>query len=250
MVAVGGTGPKERLLHDAKLPPEAVKVLPYAARLAPTAPVAEHALPSPYVLAFALGCPLAVLLVVAFQPWAPPSELLRDPMAIVIERSDCCGPHLGLVSHLGVAAWTASAAIAGFGALCLACADRGIVTRFLLLAAAISFVLAADDLLMLHELVLPGLGVPELLVYALYGSAGLLHGGMALRLARQSELVLLLVALAGLGASVTMDTLGELVGIHVPIGFEDGAKLIGASFWLAFHADFAARRIGRDHAAG
>lgn len=229
-------------MHDANSASKTARSFPDAGRQAVTAQVVKRLLPSPNVLAFALGCPLVVLIVVALQPWVPPSDLLRDPMAIVMERSDCCGLHLGLASHLGVAAWTASAAIAGFGALCLARTGRA-VARFLVLAAALSLVLAADDLLMLHELVLPRLGVPELVVYALYGLAGLLHLGVAIRLARPSELVLLLLALAGLGGSVTMDTLGELVGVHVPIGFEDGAKLIGASLWLAFHADFAARGI-------
>ena len=188
--------------------------------------------------------PALALIAVAVQPWVPAHELLRDPMATVSERSACCGLHLGLVSHLGVGLWVSTAAICAFAALCLPRrpGKRRLATRFLSGAASLSAWLALDDLLMLHERVLPGLGVPELATYAVYGAAGLVHLGTALRVATPAAAgtrVLLLVAVAMLGASVVSDTVLEALGWTVPIGLEDGAKLVGIAFWLAFHTVLA-----------
>lgn len=194
--------------------------------------------------------PVAILLAVALQPWVPAHELLRDPMATVGERSDCCGLHLGLVSYLGVGLWASTAAICLFAALCLRDepAERASTVRFLVGAGLLSVWLTLDDLLMLHERVLPDLGVPELATYAVYGVAGLAHLRVALRvaspgIAAPGTRALLFVAIASLGASVVSDTILEAAGWAVPIGLEDGAKLVGITFWLAFHTALAHARL-------
>ena len=144
--------------------------------------------------------------------------------------------YAGFFSNLGLMAWGAADALGGFGWLKL---REHAATRPLAAAlgsyAALSAFLGLDDMARLHEDVIPGhLGLPEGCVYVaealMFLAFLVLNRAVLLRHAP----VILVMALAGFGASVAADILDRI--LILPIVVEDGAKLIGICNWVAVGA--------------
>lgn len=152
--------------------------------------------------------------------------LLRDPLGVA-HAGDPLPIYTGWLSHAGVLGWASSASVLAFAAARLG--RRGTWSDWVLLAggAGLSAVLCLDDMLMLHESVIPVLvGVGE--AHAMVGLAAVaaIWGSMSLRaLVRGSSFPVLLVSGGFLAASVVVD-LGYLSGLP-----EDGLKLAGISCW-------------------
>ena len=189
--------------------------------------------------------PLVLMLGVAFQPWVPPGDLLRDPLAVAEMTDNCCKVYFGAVSNLGIVLWMAGAAICLFAAAVIATADRtDVMARFLLAGGLLTGFLGFDDLFLIHENVLPAFGVPEIVTYGAYGLLGLSYLVFFWRQIFANRFVMFGVAGALLAASVTIDWV-----IHNDAAWrillEDGAKITGITAWVSFHAIAAWAALGR-----
>lgn len=190
-----------------------------------------------YVLTFA---PVIGLIAgVWSQPFVPIAELLRDPLAVAELSEDCCHVHYGFVSNIGVLVWTAGAAILLFaGLLVFRRGGPRDATVFLVSAGLFTGWLMLDDFFLVHEDVLPKLGVPQLVTYAVYMALGLVYVALSWRRILDARAAMLIVAVCLLAYSVGTD-----VFIHsdsdIRILIEDGAKLAGIAAWVSFHIEAA-----------
>lgn len=184
---------------------------------------------------------LAVVLVIAARSaGVAPHRLLQDPAA-----QYGFPPFVGLISHAGVALLVATAAILAFAAV-VGRRDAALLWA----VAALSSLLAADDLLMLHERVFPRLlGLTERLPYAAYAALGTL---ILARLPRDRRSLGLLVPLSLLGVSMGADLASDVLGVPFQrvIVVEDTAKVAGYAAWLAFWAGLAGGRLREEMTAG
>ncbi len=162
----------------------------------------------------------------------PFRALMQDPTAYLGGQA-----YVGVVSQLGIMIWVAAAATCLFGAFIAHRAGRS-GARFLLASGALSGFLGADDLLQLHEDILPLAGVPQTAVLACYAALGLAYLAAFRRDILALNPVLLALSCGFLGLSLAID----LVFAHgdVQTFAEDGAKLVGILFWGAFFVVSAA----------
>jgi hypothetical protein len=93
--------------------------------------------------------------------------------------------------------------------------------------ASLTFLLAADDALLLHETIGPSHHVPERAFYGLYAVAGLVLLLGRIRSGQRLVLAPFLLGALFLGASVVADQLWA-----DEVLFEDGFKLMGSLLWL------------------
>lgn len=190
--------------------------------------------------------PVVIMLAVAFQPWVPAGDLLRDPLAVAEMREDCCKVYFGAVSNLGILIWISGAAACLFGAAVLfARRQFSHGGLFLLSGGLFTGFLALDDMFLIHENVLPAFGVSQPVTYGAYGLLGLAYLAIGWRQIFANRFVLFGLAGGLLACSVMIDWL-----IHdesaTRILLEDGAKLIGICAWTAFHALAAINLVLRD----
>ncbi len=133
----------------------------------------------------------------------------------------------GFVSILGFAGWIVAATATGLAALA-----RPALRSALLPVCLLSALLALDDQFVLHDAVLPRIGIPEKLVLALYGALCLRALWPFLPRLLRGQLPLLAAALLAFSASLLVDAL-----IHFDTGatlfIEDMAKFTGIVFWAA-----------------
>lgn len=171
--------------------------------------------------------------------------LLQDPnmrLAHTLEAPPGARYYRGALSHLGVLLWWSAAVV---GALTYAVlrvgptSEQRATAAFFLCFAGFSALLALDDLFMLHEGVLPHhLGIPEWLVFILYGRAALLLGVGFGRFVLRSDAGLLALALGFFALSILVDE-GLLLFLNgVAQGqrtvLEEAAKLLGVVSWSLF----------------
>jgi hypothetical protein len=145
------------------------------------------------------------------------------------------GPwYAGSVSILnGLLWWTAATA-----ALVAALVLRGRRALPFFFAAALSVLLALDDLLRLHDVVYPGFGLGERYVAVGYLSAYVAYAVFSRHLSARHGRVGLLLAVVLLGVSVGADyVLQPLYGRQLLI--EDSATTLGVAVWAAVQMHFA-----------
>lgn len=159
----------------------------------------------------------------------PYLQFTRDTAAL-----RACPWYTGILSQLGVMAWTAGAAAALTGAGTLRKKpEMRPWSRYLLIGGVFSAWLALDDALMLHEVVIPRhIGLDERLVYATYIAAALAFFGANRREVLAGEWPLLAVALALLAVPAALDMLG--LTADVPELLMAGSKLAGIFSWAAY----------------
>lgn len=169
----------------------------------------------------------------------PIDKLTRDPLQ-VMDQSVC----IGFVSQLGIFIWAGTAAICLFAAYVLINrSGNAYLKNFLLASGCLSLFLGLDDVFLLHEKVLPLLGVMEKVVYILYACIILVWLATFFSDILTTEFVLLCLSLLFFGITVLMDVIAPQVDIF--FFYEDGAKLLGMMFWLAYFIRVAALSIGR-----
>jgi hypothetical protein len=122
-------------------------------------------------------------------------------------------------------------------------------------AAAFSCLLAVDDMFLLHDGLLPRLGIPEIAVFAVYVLAAFIYAGFAWRrifIAAPWHLVLTGAVFAvGLAIDVTKDLAsGPLLDSlrandQLRIMGEDGFKFIGIGCWFTLHLRAALTTLER-----
>ena len=156
---------------------------------------------------------------------------LRDPAATFHHS-----PFAGLISNIGILALVVT------GTSCLLAAHAGLLDRGLLRAIGLfSLFLALDDLLMLHEVVLPRIGISETMVFLIYGVVALVIGWRYRDELRLDEPSGLHLAIALLASSVVADKLLEMNEVEVLA--EDGLKFVGLLTWSAYWIGEAIRSI-------
>ncbi len=174
---------------------------------------------------------LAGVLVLASRMGQPLSIFLSDPVTVMEAP-----PYYGAVSNLGVLIWGVGGAIAVFSAAVLrARRANGELGWFLLASGLWTMVLAADDLFLLHETILPHyLAIPQNLVLGAYAVLGVAYLIRFWKMMAQTDWLLIGIAFAGLGLSVVFDTVLKPLEFSQQSLLEDGSKLIGIVSWTAY----------------
>lgn len=213
-------------------------------------PSRPHALPGVRVLAVlisAAGAMLIGALGAHLLLGADLEELVNDPMA-----SAGGHPLTGILSHVGVLAWWAGAAICLFAwFLVRHRGEEREMTRFLLWGGVITAYLAIDDLFMLHEdLIRRHTPLPQPLAIGLLALVVAMYLWHFRRSVVASEWLLLAAAVVAFGASLGIDflsDLGEYLGAwQTPAAatfIEDWFKLSGVFAWTAYYVRQAAKAV-------
>jgi len=192
---------------------------------------------------FAVAAAALLAAAAARQTFADPRVLFMDTIAAAELTGYCCRAYYGFVSNLGVVLWCASAGAAILAALCLASAkpvER--LTVALGLAGALSLAFGLDDLLMLHESVLPGWGAPQTLILGLYAGLVAVYVALVRRTLATPLGLFLWLALALLAASVAIDVVAASTETRTLVA-EDALKFIGITAWTVFHVRLSALAI-------
>jgi hypothetical protein len=155
----------------------------------------------------------------------PVKFLTREPAwALKQEQSFDRFYAAGLASNVGVLIWWTAVPACLLAWLVRTPGDR----RSPLLAGGLfTAVLAADDLLMVHEVWAPEYGIPEELVLAVYGAALLAFVLTQRRFLRGMTGALFVASCGWFALSLGIDQLH----IDTEGPFEDGAKLFGIVTW-------------------
>lgn len=186
-----------------------------------------------YLAAFLL--PALVLGLVILQPWFEARWMFMDVLTAARESPDCCHATYGMMSQAGLLLWSATAATALFGAFLLRVQAAPTSHQALLLyAGLLTGWLLLDDAYLLHESILPGLGVPQILIQLAYAAAALVYLWLNRTLIRQAEWPILLAAGASMAASIGLDLVVESRSDAAVI-IEDALKFYGFVLWTVFH---------------
>ncbi|HYF38036.1 MAG TPA: hypothetical protein VD930_00010 [Gemmatimonadales bacterium] len=140
--------------------------------------------------------------------------------------------YLGLFSQLGLLLWCVAAAISLFTSCFLRRINRQPDSaRLLLCFGLLTSLLLFDDLLMLHEEVIPTYGyIPEPVVLGFYGALALVCVAWFRRTLMKTGSWFLLLAIAFFAGSLMFDV-QERVYESIP---EDGLKLLGIVTWTIY----------------
>lgn len=179
-------------------------------------------------LAFVWTLGLVTLTLVGVQNTASVEELFLDPAHITGAPW-----YTGLVSNLGILAWTVACVSAAGGAWVARRAGRPTAVTFLASGALVTAVLGIDDLLQLHAVLLPETGMHPLAAKLMVAAPApwwmWLHRSEIAR----SRWLLLVAALAGFAVSVGSELLVSTRG-STRLFVEDGAKLLGVLAWAQY----------------
>lgn len=175
------------------------------------------------------------------QPWVDPKLLFMDMIAAAQASGYCCKVYWAFLSNLGVVAWCITAAVTGFAALLLWGGGKpSRAALALALAGALSLTIALDDLLMLHESVLPGFGLSQTAILLIYAGLGGAYALVQWRILLSEAGFLLVLAMGLFGLSVGVDVVVHSTSSAV-VAIEDGLKFVGIVSWMMFHIVFALR---------
>lgn len=183
--------------------------------------------------------PALILAIVAYQPWFDPKLVFLDPLVAAEIASECCSVSFGFMSQLGIMVWISTAAICLFcGIVLMLAGSRRRTFLFALTAGFLTGWLAIDDAFMLHEKVLPALGISQNAVLLTYILLAALYVATSWRLILENDFILLMVGGAGFAVSIAIDII-----LHTPlwIHLEDSAKFFGICCWASFHITTLAR---------
>ena len=191
----------------------------------------------PWLYLVSLVPPAILVAFGAAQPWVPPDELFRDPLAVAADVPDgCCHVYFGFFSSLGVLLWCSVASVCFFASMLLTHkkADRHQIL-FMVYAGLFTGLLLFDDLFLAHEVIYPKvLGVDEKYVFAAYVILASLYLSFFRHLIVRSGYSLMLLSLILFTISLLVDIFVAEAGVLQRIG-EDGTKFIGIAAWTAFH---------------
>jgi len=141
----------------------------------------------------------------------------------------------GLVSNLGVLAWTTAVVAAAAGAWICRLGARPNAGRFLRHGAVLGAVLLFDDLFQFHAIAVPSwLGVEKIVPLTFLAAGGVAWIASHRREILRTHVHLLGAALVGMGLSVAIDTVIGPVPGETGLLFEDGAKFLGALAWATY----------------
>ncbi len=144
--------------------------------------------------------------------------------------------YVGFVSNLGILLWCSVTAICFFTYLLTSRKPKlfRLSPSFFSWSAVISSILLFDDLLLIHEKIVPKyLGISQNTVFMIYGLLILAYFVRWRRQILQTEYLFLLVSLVFFALSIFLDI------AHLPIShhtfFEDSFKFMGILNWSAYY---------------
>ena len=194
-----------------------------------------------------IGLVAMTVLLSALQPWVDPRWLYLDTQTVGELSGDCCHIYDGAFSTLGIMIWASSAAIAIFAAWHGFLVGRKKTMRVALYSAFVSALLALDDAYLLHEVVMPKLGVPQMLFVGMLGSVVLLYLWLSYRSFQAKSAWLIVVSLMAFATSVGIDQIVHSIDSHWVV-LEDGTKLLGIVCWFLFHFAFFSEQVVEGYA--
>lgn len=214
----------------------------------PRSPLPDLRLPAQgrlAVYAVSLLAPGLVLAIVILQPWFEPKWMFMDVLTAARESEDCCHATYGLVSQAGLLLWSATAAICLFAALIVhALKAPAALSGFMLFAGLLTGWIVLDDAFLLHESILPGLGLPQNLIQISYVALALVYLFLNRAYVRAGEWALLLGAGLMMAASIGLDLIVESRSAQAVIT-EDAFKFYGYGLWASYHIATAALLVSR-----
>lgn len=160
----------------------------------------------------------------------PVGKLVRDPVTVADVPI-----YYGFLSQLGLFIWAATAAVALFSYLALSTSlKRSELARFFLFAGCLTLLLGFDDAFLLHEQVLPRVGLSEHVAFVGYALLMIYFLTRFYPTIWRTDFALLVLALISFGLSIVVDAfeLQDSAGRLL----EDGAKLVGMMSWLGYFA--------------
>lgn len=150
--------------------------------------------------------------------------LTKDPMALTDLPF-----YSGSFSQLGNIFWFIAAGISFFTYTIY----KGKFKKFLWFSAIFSLLLGIDDLFLIHDGLLPAIGLNENIMYIIYGIFSFCYFTAFHNYILKTPFIILFMAFGFLGLSVISD-LFKVPGIN-PFLFEDGFKIIGIISWMVYH---------------
>lgn len=148
----------------------------------------------------------------------------KDPMALTDLPF-----YSGSFSQLGNIFWFIAAGISFFTFY----VSKGKFKKFLLFSAIFSLLLGIDDLFLIHDGLLPAMGLNENIMYIIYGIFTVCYLLVFRAFILKTPFIILLMAFGFLGFSVLSD-LVKISGVN-PFLFEDGFKMMGIISWMVYH---------------
>jgi hypothetical protein len=189
------------------------------------------------------GLLIGMVVTIHLVKGVPLGDLVRDPIATLHGKF-----YTGLLSQSGIFFWAAAAAICFFASNVLEKQPECKKTKgFFIAFGCLSLFLGLDDVFLLHEEVFPRLGIKEELVHLAYVliTPTLLYRYR--KIIYRTEILLLIIAVGTFGLSMVVDQIEEHFPLEGIISWrvllEDGTKLAGTVFWLAYFWRTAARCI-------
>jgi len=180
---------------------------------------------------------IGVVLSISYWLDVPFGDLTRDP-ADIFNTSF----YIGFLSTAAIFLWAATAAVSLFAGLIL---PNYTVTpgqkAFLLTSGLLTMFLGADDAFLIHDKILPRIGVPETVTFAVYLLLVLLYMVRFRSLIFKTNYVLLGLSGIFFATSILVDVLQP--GVQSLYLLEDAAKLAGILCWLAYFLRVAASAV-------
>lgn len=180
----------------------------------------------------------AITILTANLTGNPIWRLAKDPAQVV-----GYAPYIGMLSHLAVLLWFASAVICLFTEIILRKSGAALRPRLFFLASGIlSLTLALDDLFLFHDVILvKTLGIRESFFYLIYLVTIILYVLVFLRDIHQKEYILFWISFLLLFYSRGFRFLLPFLREYETPG--DMLKFFGIVFWLAFFYRAASQEI-------
>lgn len=160
----------------------------------------------------------------------PIKKLTSDPALIAN-----IPPLYGVLSNLGIVLWCGAIFSSALAAMVLRSIGKKQLYLFLLYSSLLSAYLMLDDLFQFHENLSSVIGLNQKVVYIFLGAAVITYIIYFRKTLFQTNIILLVIAIAFLSLSVLADTIvykiyGSQLGDWLYL-IEDGAKWLGIVFW-------------------
>ena len=168
-------------------------------------------------------------------------DFTRDPAQVLDGKF-----YVGIISNVGLLFWMATLSITIFTAVILMKNQKidKRQYRFLFYSSLLTFFLLTDDLLLLHDHVFPVLlGLPEMLIYALYITFIISFAVYFYKTLLASNFFLFVLAGFFMGLSIGIDIIGDFIIVPAHFLFEDGFKFCGIIAWFLYFSGYSYNSI-------
>lgn len=184
---------------------------------------------------------ILITLVILISNWkqVPISNLTRD-----VVTTAKLPIYTGFLSQLGIFFWIAAATLCIFSASQVVEEQKILGFKgFLYVSGILTGLLCLDDIFLLHEVVYPFIGIPEKVVYAIYGLFVIFWILKFYHVILRTNYILLLMAFFFFGLSVCLDMFpNSNLGLNL---YEDGFKMTGIVSWFFYFHDNAIRALSQ-----